>query len=122
MIRVKLQKNRDLRSAVFYWKEMLPFVENKRAILIHRPRRATTYNLGPKWGPHVAINYWCGATQTGRDNFVFHSDPPKQKLVCNVCETRAVMAGQLTSDELAGRHVHKGRLKAIQYCCAEGQE
>ena len=39
------------------------------------------------------------------------------KLLCAACERNAVLAGLPSAYELAGRHVHLGKLKAVQTCC-----
>lgn len=104
-----------------HWKACLPFVENKRGVLIHRPRNATTYTIHRL--PHIGIGFWCGSAVTGKsDKFDFLSAPPEGRILCERCEAYAVANGLPSADELAGRHVHKGRTVAVVTCCdnAEG--
>ena len=46
--------------------------------------------------------------------------PPDDKLLCEACELSAVLAGLPSAYELAGRHVHLGRIKAVRVCCVGG--
>lgn len=96
-------------------KKSLPFVENDRAVLIHRVKRIEQHQL-PGRRPHLSVHMWCGQTQCGSTKFTFHDDPPKDKLVCHNCEILAVSLGELPSDTLVGRHVCKGKLKAVRTC------
>ena len=50
-------------------------------------------------------------------DLVFLSAPPADKLLCEACERNAVLAGLPSAYELAGRHVHLGKIKAVQTCC-----
>ena len=53
----------------------------------------------------------------GKRNLTFLAAPPADKLLCEACERSAVLAGLPSADELAGRHVHIGKIKAVQTCC-----
>jgi hypothetical protein len=97
-----------------YWKKAMPFVENSRAKLIHRPASVNEH-INCKMR-HISIHYYCGATATGLENFTFLEAPPDGALVCAVCEARAVMAGLPAAKEIAGRHVHIGRMKPVMTC------
>jgi len=108
----------DSRRAVTFWKSSLPFVENTRGVLIHRPRYVHLYDLGHRWGKHLAVHYWCGNATAGKNNLTFLSEPPLGKLVCAVCDARAVIGSLPSADELLGRHTHKGRVVAQQSCCS----
>ena len=119
-MKVKLESERDTRGAMSVLTESEPFVINARGVLIHRPRTASTYKISKNYNHHYGITYWCGNTQTGWSKFTFTSDPPKGRIVCHACEARAVMAGQLPSNEIVGRHVHIGRMRAIKDCCGGG--
>lgn len=100
----------------FPWTSCLPFVENSRGTLIHRPRYGATYNLHAK--PHNVVLFWCGmGVSSSGKNLTFLSAPPADKILCERCEAVAVKAGMPSSDELAGRHVHKGRTVAVVTCC-----
>lgn len=99
------------------WKRCLPFVENSRAVLIHRPRAVTMYHIHRD--PHIGVHYWCGNGSNGTTNFTFLTKPPSGKLVCKNCELNAVAAGLPSTDSLAGEHVHLGIVVAQQTCCAQ---
>jgi len=101
----------------FHWRSSKPFVENRMAVLIHRPRKITTHKLKDR-KPHDAIQFHCGSTQVGkRSKFTFLDDPPEGKIVCARCEELAVERGLPSSSELAGRHVCTGGVKAVKSCC-----
>jgi hypothetical protein len=95
-----------------HWKKSLPFLRNPRGYLIHRVRSAMThlYDENPPWD---TVAYWCG--NIGRGEFV--DEPPDGMLLCAVCERQAVAHGQPTAEELVGRHVCTGRLRAVRICC-----
>ena len=115
-LKVKLQTKPFNERQGKAWKTCLPFVDNSRAILIHRPRMVTTYDTQKK--PHQAIENWCGSTQSGTDKFTFsHTIIDGDKLLCARCENNAVEAGLPSADAIVGRHVHVGRVVPIQACC-----
>lgn len=117
-IRLPLEVKPFHRKNGFPWSSCPPFVENARGTLIHRPRHAATFNLHDK--PHIGINFWCGMQiSTNEKNLSFLSEPPDGRIVCERCESIAVENCLPSSDELAGRHVHKGRTKAVATCCHE---
>ena len=98
--------------------ESEPFVENTRGRLIHRVRRARYNPENPYLGGRLlVVDYWCKASASGHDELSFHAIPPEGKFVCGICEARSTMAGQPESDTVAGKHVHKGRVKAVRTCC-----
>jgi hypothetical protein len=96
------------------WSACLPFVENSRAVLIHRPRMVSTYNLHRAM--HIAVHYWCNNASTGSKNFTFLEVAPDGRLVCERCENAAVQAGLPSTDALCGSHRHKGKVVAVQTC------
>lgn len=99
------------------WASCLPFVENSRGTLIHRPRHGATYNLHDK--PHIGVTFWCGmAVSSSKKILTFLGAPPDNKILCERCEAAAIKAGMPSADTLAGRHVHKGRTVAVVTCCA----
>jgi len=100
---------------IFPVRQSLPFVENSRAVLVHRVKHMEQHQL-MKRAPHLAIHMWCGSGQNGSSKFTFHADPPRDKLVCQRCETEATLAGQPSSTELVGRHVCLGGVKAFRTC------
>ena len=109
----------DSRRAVVFWKSSLPFVENSRGVLIHRPRYVHMYDLGNRWGRHLAVHYWCGNATSGTKHITFLSEPPENKLLCAVCDARAVLAELPSASSICGRHVHVGRVVAHQTCCPD---
>lgn len=118
---VELDRDSGLAKTCTPLTSCRPFIENTRGVLIHRPKYATIYRIGDgdRWAPHLAVTFLCGNGTTGTKNIVFLDEPPTNKLVCAVCEARAVMEGQPTSSEICGRHVHIGRVIAQQSCCQE---
>lgn len=98
------------------WKSSLPFVENSRADLIHRPRSVTVYQIGNR-PPHIAIGYWCGNHASGKRNFTFLNEPERDALLCMFCEAKAKAAKLPSAEEICGRHVHIGRMLPVQTCC-----
>jgi len=101
----------------FPWASCLPFVENSRGVLIHRPRYGMTYNLNKL--PHIGVEFWCGmATTTSGKNLTFLSSPPENRILCERCERIATDNGLPSADEMAGRRVHKGRTVPVITCCA----
>lgn len=119
MTMVKLETPRRYSSAGCklndgWWKQSPPFVQNDRAQLIHRPKMITEHtSLGKR---HIAVRYMCDGTATGLKKFTFLDAPPEDRLVCAVCEARAVMIGLPSSSEIAGKHVHLGRMKPVMTC------
>ncbi len=99
-----------------WWIKSVPFVLNPRGHLIHRVRYVSTRIRGQskKDTPH----YWCGnATFSGPVEFL--EQPPDGRLLCAVCESKAVQAGEMTAEQLAGRHVHIGVMRPRRLCCQE---
>lgn len=110
----------SLRRDHVPWSACLPFVENSRGVLIHRPRSAVTITMHKE--PHISIHYWCGNGVTGKKNLTLLSAPPVSAIVCERCEQAAVDAGLPSAESLAGRHVHIGKLKAVLTCgCTQEQ-
>jgi len=112
-----LKRNKKPGNAIVVWTKCAPFVENSRGVLIHRPRTVMTYKISARWKSHIGIGYWCGSSVAGSKNFTFLSAPPEGSLLCEKCEIAAIAAGLPSADELAQRHVHRGKIKAIQTCC-----
>jgi hypothetical protein len=110
-----LEVKRRSMDKMFPWTSCLPFVENTRGVLIHRPRSVSTYTQFKT--PYLAVGMWCGNGHNGEKNFTFLSAPPLGAILCERCEQLAVAAGLPSADELAGRHVHKGGVKAFRNCC-----
>ena len=114
-MKLALERPRHIGDVASVFKESMPFVMNDCAILIHRPRSVSLYNLHKY--PHLGIKQWCGNSHTGMAKFTFLESVPDGRLLCAACEARAVMAGLPTADEICGRHIHKGRMVAKIDCC-----
>lgn len=99
------------------WRDSPPFVMNDQGLLIHRPRTVTARSL-PKKAAWLSIRYWCGNQVNGRKNLTFITDPA-DRLLCEACEARAVMAGLPAARTITGKHVHIGKLKAVRICCPD---
>jgi len=112
-----LERQKKIHKNEFPWASCAPFVENSRGTLIHRPRSGSTYNLH-RTGPHIGVGFWCGmhVASSGK-NLTFLAAPPDGRILCERCEAAAVANGLPSADELAGRHVHKGRTVAVATCC-----
>ena len=103
------------REKLIAWKSSLPFLDNSRAALVHRPRTVQTVTIHKE--PHIAVLNWCGNGFAGKRNLTFLAAPPENKLLCARCEAQAVKAGLPSAYELAGRHVHIGHVVAVRVCC-----
>ena len=114
MDKVKLRLCTD-DGPVYKISESLPFLLNERALLIHRPRKASIYRLNTS--EHMAVQNWCGNTFSSRNKLSFIERPPAGRLVCEACEKRAIMAGEKPSSEIVGEHVCVGKLKVENVCC-----
>mgnify|MGYP000367204738 CR=1 FL=1 len=112
--RKKSPHEKDLKAQPVEWKATLPFLENTRAHLIHRPKTVVTYRHQKI--PHLAVMCYCGTGFAGGKNFTFLSAPPLDSVVCQRCEDAAVDFGLPSSFSLTGRHVHLGGLKVVLNC------
>lgn len=114
---IAIEKERKLSKGSIPWTACKPFIENSKAVLIHRPRYVTTHKIGPRWGAHISVHCWCGNAMSGTKKFTFLDAPGDGAIVCARCEDRAVAAGLQPSSSLAGKHVHTGGVVAIARCC-----
>ena len=108
-------------NRIGYMKKSAPFVENKYAVLIHRPISIEFFHL-KLFGrvPHVGIHYLCGNTSNGdQEKFTLLDSVPEGKVVCARCEEAAIASGLPSSSELSGRHICIGGVKAVSFCCGE---
>ena len=121
MTTIALKKEKSLRNGAIPWTSCKPYVENTKAVLIHRPRHVTTHKIGDHWPAHLGIHCWCGNCMTGTTKFTFLDAPPENSILCARCEDNAVANGLPSASELAGRHVHTGGVVAVKRCC-KGQE
>ena len=103
------------RHSIMPWASCAPFIENSRGVLIHRPQSVSTITMLGK--AHLGIKYWCGNGTAGKRSLTFLSEPPPGALLCAACEARATAAGLPSAEALAGRHVHLGKVVAVQLCC-----
>lgn len=99
------------------WLTAEPFFVNPRAQLTHRVAAVNTmYQDGEI--SHYCVRYLCGNGAHFEDPVAcLVAVPPEDRLVCTMCEFKAEQAGLKSSDELAGKHVHKGKLVPVQTCC-----
>lgn len=118
MLKLPLKVTRFAKKNGLPWTSCLPFVDNKRAQLIHRPMSVTKYKCG-SYPSHLAVHCWCGQGPAGSDKFTFLEKLDGSKLLCAKCETNAVAAGLPSAYELSGLHVHVGKVVAVQTCCTE---
>lgn len=113
----------DDRYQYLNWLTSLPFLENKRAVLIHRPRAvATVAKSAVSKYPYLIASMWCGNSMVNSEHWTFLSAPPEEKIVCARCESMAVLNGLPSSDSLVGHHVHIGGVKAVIQCCKQEDE
>ena len=113
-MKIALKRPKDARRAVAVWSACLPFVDNERAVLIHRPKSVVTYNIHRV--SHLGVHYWCNGQAAGGKKFTFLAVAPDGKPVCQRCEDAAVESGLPSTDELCGAHRHKGTVVAVRTC------
>ena len=124
-MKLPLRKAKDLHhwaKGALPWVSCQPFVENSKAVLIHRPRCVTTHKISERFAAHIGIQLWCGALFIGTKKFTFLDAPPDGRLLCARCETIAVKNGIQSCHELTGKHFHLGGVVAVQLCCVEGHK
>lgn len=100
------------------WTQSLPFNVNPRGILVHRVKSGQTHTEDNGERSHDCVHYWCGNVACG-EGVELTADPPEDRILCSACERIAVEAGEKSADELAGHHVHIGRVRAYRECCRE---
>jgi hypothetical protein len=101
------------------WEQSPAFYVNHRGILTHRVRYVTTHWKNGEVS-HYSVGYWCGNSNCFHDGSPLVDEPPKERLLCLYCEVKATAAKQKGADKIAGRHVHRGVLKAHRVCCRHG--
>ncbi len=126
MTKVRYQKERVTDDRVLTAPSSgLPFAKASRGVLVHRIKSVTVYAIHAS--PHAAFHYWCGMTGTysydgtSRSPVTMLTEPEEDQLICHRCEAVAVANGERSSDQIVGRHVHKGRVRPQQTCCGEDQ-
>ena len=120
-MKLTLEKPKNQRYGI-HWSSCSPFIENSKAVLIHRPRYVVTHKIGERWKSHIAVSCWCGSSFTGTKKFTFLDAPKEDALLCARCEEKATQAGLPSAYALTGHHVHIGRVIAQQMCCLEGDK
>ena len=63
----------------------------------------------------MIISHWCGSQVYGPGDIDFLDQPNDWEVVCKRCEEKALKKGLPTSNELAGKHVHKGGVYDCRY-------
>lgn len=115
-MKLQLEQTRFQKKNGVPWASCAPFVDNSRALLIHRPRNVTIYKT-TKERRHIAITFWCGNSSCGTDEFTFLDSLDGRKFVCKRCEEAALKNGLPSADELSGQHIHTEKVVAVQTCC-----
>lgn len=116
MKKLKIEPNRRRIDSGPVWTSCAPFLINTRGVFVHRVRHARTVLWNGKASHHV-VDYFCGNGTCGTGNLIFTDDVPEDRVLCERCEAFALAAGQPSADELAGHHVHIGRVRAFRVCC-----
>jgi hypothetical protein len=119
--RVRLRSRRKKWDNVREWETAPPFVVNPRGILVHLIRDGATH-LRDGEPSHHSVTYWCGnccCIDLDLVNEALVDDPPAGRMLCSFCEAKATAAGHRPADEIAGRHVHKGVVRAHRVCCPD---
>ena len=112
---INLLQTEKRRSGFRMLKSCKPFIENKRAVLIHRPIAINLHKLMGKY--HMSIQYACGNSHCGSDKFTFLDSLNDDHVLCQRCEQKAVEMGYETANTICGKHVHIGGVKAVINCC-----
>jgi hypothetical protein len=119
MTTITLEKEKKLWRGAIPWVACNPFLDNNRAVLIHRVRHVTTHKIGSRWPSHISIHCWCGNTMTGTKKFTFLSRVPDDRILCARCDDKAIESGRPSASDLSGKHVHTGGVVAIKRCCQQ---
>jgi len=102
-----------------YLKKCSQFVENKYAVLIHRPISVEYRKDYLNGRTYLSIVYACGNGANGADKFTLLDSVPEGRVVCARCEEAAIASGLPSSSELSDRHVCIGGVKAVSFCCGD---
>lgn len=100
------------------WNRSVPFAKSTRGVLLHRVKSGETF-LRDGVRTHDHVGFWCGnGANHGQGSKVeFYESPPDEYLVCERCEESCKRHGEKSASELAGRHIHVGRIVAKRACC-----
>jgi len=118
MLKIKLD-TKKVKHGISTWLSCPPFVQNSKAVLIHRPRFVSTYKIGEKWKSHIGIGHYCGNSACGNKKFTFLDTLSDEMILCAVCENNALLAGLPSAESIVGKHVHIGGVKAVKHCCID---
>ena len=118
-MKIKLKEprewNTDGRWKFMPLKSIRPFVENKRAVLIHRPKTVQIIKfLNDR--SYLSVKCYCGASFTGKKKFTFLDAPSVDSVLCHRCEENAVEIGLPSAETIVGNHVHIGGVKPYKIC------
>ena len=101
-----------------------PFVINSRGLLVHRPKSLGLHCVHEDFGGsrHEHCEYWCGNSSNDTGNLTYLNDVESHLVLCTKCEASAVAAGRRRAEEIVGRHVHIGGIRAVAHCCDHSYE
>lgn len=107
MVSLLRPKNPDARNV--YASKSLPFVESGAGRYTHRVRGLALVTMhAPTYQPHAAASCWCGMTILLSPKPVHSRNrlaEEPSRVLCATCEGRAIGAGQLGAQEIAGKPV-----------------
>lgn len=117
MAKVRLEQRERDHELFIPWLTSLPFAMSTcGGVLMHRVRSGCSVMYREEYS-HDAVQYWCG---NGTTHPALFAEPRDGDLVCQACEaaiSKVSKSRALPTDELLGRHVHKGIKVARQSCC-----
>lgn len=91
----------------------LPFCIKR--YLVHRVRLMDQHVNGNGKPRHRSCDMWCGSSGFP-DRNEMTDRPSKSRLLCEACERKAVEAGEPTTQQIVGYHIHTGRMVTRQTC------
>lgn len=106
------------KSRHISWTKCLPFACNVRGVLAHRVKHVTSLLWDGELSHHH-VTYLCmnGANINKETCLETFCNDPGERLLCQRCEDMAAALKLPSSDTIAGRHCHRGKLVAEQTCC-----
>lgn len=115
-VKIKPDKNADGSGSGKARRSAPPFAVNKNGWLVHRVKHVTDHRpRATSSVSHSSVHYWCN-NFTFLDHVELTDDPPRERLLCTVCEAKAVAAGLATADEMLERHIHLGEMRPHRVC------
>lgn len=117
---------RDWKDLYGDWEAGPAFFIAGHGVMLHRVRSVSDHKRCGKT-THTSCSLWCGGNgfpvrNDNRKAGTLYTDPPEGRLLCERCEAHAVAAGEKPADEIAGRHIHTGRMVPKQTCCRKQKE